>query len=176
MQKHPQGFFVRHFGLRGVALFEGAKGLLAILATIWILRLRHKDMSDVADSIMGMLHRVLHINPDRHVFQRLQHYIEGLTPNGLSLIAAIILIYAMVRFVEGAGLWMEKQWAEWFALISGGLYIPFEIYELTHRATAFKWGVLSVNVLIVLYMAWLLRDSHKRRHPSPQPASSAARS
>ncbi|MCZ7627423.1 MAG: DUF2127 domain-containing protein [Candidatus Methylomirabilis sp.] len=40
--------------------------------------------------------------------------------------------YASVRFVEAYGLWLERRWAEWFAAVSGGIYIPFEIYELLY--------------------------------------------
>lgn len=163
MEKHPQGFFVRHFGLRGVALFEAGKGLLAVLAAVWIISLRRKDMKDVAESLLVTLHKFLHINPDRRLFQMIQRSVGGLTHNGLRLIAAGILLYAVIRFVEATGLWLEKEWAEWFALISGGLYMPFEVYELIRRPTAFKWGVLGINALIVLYLVWLLRDSYRRR-------------
>lgn len=163
MEKHPKGFFVRHFGLRGVALFEAGKGALALLAATWVLTLRHKDMKEVAESLLAALHRVLHINPDRHFFQWVQHSVGGLTPSGLHVIAGLILLYAGIRFVEAAGLWLEKEWAEWFALISGAAYMPFEVYELIRRSTAFKWGILGMNTLIVLYMAWLLRDSYRRR-------------
>ncbi|HLW55485.1 MAG TPA: DUF2127 domain-containing protein [Candidatus Angelobacter sp.] len=163
MQKHPQGFFVRHFGLRGVALFEAAKGAGAVLAAAWIMSLRHKDMKDVADNILAMLHRLLHINPDRHFFRLLQHSIEGLTHRGLLAIAGLIVIYAAIRFVEATGLWLEKEWAEWFALLTGGLYIPFEVYELFHHPTGVKWMILGINVVIVLYLAWLLQDSYQRR-------------
>lgn len=163
MQKHPQGFFVRHFGLRGVALFEAAKGGLAVMATVWILSLRHKDMEDVADHLLAAMHRILHIHPDRGFFRMIQHSIAGLTPQGLILIACLVMLYAVIRFVEATGLWLEREWAEWFALISGALYLPWEVYELVHRPTHIKWIILGVNTLIVLYMAWLLRDSYKRR-------------
>lgn len=163
MEKHPKGFFVRHFGLRGVAVFEAGKGALALLAAIWVLTLRHKDMKEVADSLLTALHKILHINPDRHFFQLIQRSVGGLTHSGLHVIAGLVLLYAVIRFVEATGLWLEKEWAEWFALISGAAYMPFEIYELARHPTAIKWGVLAINTLIVLYVAWLLRDSHRRR-------------
>jgi uncharacterized membrane protein (DUF2068 family) len=163
MEKHPKGFFVRHFGLRGVSLFEAGKGALAVLAAIWVLSLRHKDMKEVAESLLQALHRVLHINPDRHFFQLIQRSVGGLTHRGLHLIAALIFFYALIRFVEATGLWLEKEWAEWFALLSGAAYLPFEIYELARRPTTFKWGILTMNVVIVFYLAWLLRDSYRRR-------------
>lgn len=163
MEKHPKGFFVRHFGLRGVALLEAGKGMLAILAATWVLTLRHKDMREVADSLLGALHKFLHINPDRHAFQVLQRSVGGLTHSRLYLIAGLVLLYAVIRFVEAAGLWLEKEWAEWFALISGAAYIPFEIYELARHPTSFKWGIFGINVLVVWYLAWLLRDSYRRK-------------
>jgi uncharacterized membrane protein (DUF2068 family) len=163
MEKHPKGFFVRHFGLRGVALFEAAKGGLAILAAAWIITLRHKDMKEVAESLLEWLHKALHVNPDRHFFQLIQRSVGGLTHRGLHLIAALIFAYAVIRFVEASGLWLGKEWAEWFALISGAAYMPFEIYELARRPTWFKGGILAINALIVLYLAWLLRDSYRRR-------------
>jgi uncharacterized membrane protein (DUF2068 family) len=74
-----------------------------------------------------------------------------------------ILVYAAIRFTEATGLWLEREWAEWFALLSGGLYLPWEIFELVRHPTFLKWGVLGINILIVLYMAWLLLDSYRRR-------------
>jgi uncharacterized membrane protein (DUF2068 family) len=163
MEKHPKGFFVRHFGLRGVALFEAGKGLLAILAAVWVMSLRHKDMKEVADHLLRELHRILHINPDWHILRSALRAIGGITPRSLRLIALVILVYAAIRFVEATGLWLEKEWAEWFALISGSAYMPWLTYELIRHPTWLKLFVLLFNVVIVLYLAWLLRDSYKRR-------------
>lgn len=163
MDKHPKGFFVRHFGLRGVALFEAGKGALAVLAAIWVLALRHKDMKEVAESLLAVLHRVFHLNPDGRLFQWLLRSVGALTVTGLKVIAALIIVYALVRFVEAAGLWLEKEWAEWFAVITGAFYIPFEIYQLFHHPNRIKWGVLAINLVIVAYLVWLLRDSYRRK-------------
>ena len=61
------------------------------------------------------------------------------------------------------GLWLEKTWAEWFALISGSLYLPWEIYELARRQTWVRWAVLGINVVIVIYLAWLRYEMHKMK-------------
>jgi uncharacterized membrane protein (DUF2068 family) len=168
MQQHPKGFFVRHFGLRGVALFEAAKGALGVLAAIWVLTLRHKDMQEVAQRLLATLHKVIHLNPDGQFFRWLQRTVGGLTPGWLRLIALGIFVYALIRFVEAAGLWLEKEWAEWFALIAGSFYVPFEIYHLTRHPTGWKWLVLAINLLIVWYLAWLLRDSYRRRRQAAE--------
>ena len=163
MQKHPKGFFVRHFGLRGVSLFEAGKGALAVLAGIWVLTLRNKDMQVEAEKLLHALHKILRINPDHPLFQSLLRGVGGLTPRGLRMIALLILLYAVIRFVEAAGLWLEREWAEWFALISGAIYTPVAVYELARHPTGFKWTFLILNLLIVFYLAWLLRDSYLRR-------------
>jgi uncharacterized membrane protein (DUF2068 family) len=174
MDKHPKGFFVRHFGLRGVSLFEAGKGALAVLAGMWVLTLRHKDMREVAERLLVILHKVLRINPDRRFFQSLLRSVGGLTPGSLRLIALLIFLYAAIRFVEAGGLWLEKEWAEWFALISGAIYTPIAVYELVRHPTGFKWTFLILNLMIVIYLAWLLRDSHKRKKEAREHKEEAA--
>jgi len=72
--------------------------------------------------------------------------------------------HGLIRFVEAYGLWLGRRWAEWFAAVSGGIYIPFEIYELLQRVTWLAIGALVVNVLIVgLMIHTLLRVQSEDR-------------
>ena len=64
--------------------------------------------------------------------------------------------YGLVRFIEAYGLWHERRWAEWFATVSGGIYIPFELYELFHRVSWISVGALVINVLVVFLMSYAL--------------------
>jgi uncharacterized membrane protein (DUF2068 family) len=63
--------------------------------------------------------------------------------------------YSGLRFAEAYGLWKARAWAEWIALISGAIYLPFEIRLLAHRVTLFHVAVLIVNIAIVLFMFYL---------------------
>ncbi len=67
--------------------------------------------------------------------------------------------YSAMRIVETYGLWNRRVWAEWFALVSGTLYIPFEIYEVILRRTWLPWALLSMNVLIVAYVTHIRRTA-----------------
>ena len=154
-----KNLLIKHFGLRGVAVFEACKGLIALVAGIWLFTMRHKDMSLIAERLL----RSLHIAPHRHISQKVMGAAGKLDTHTIWIIFSGILAYVIVRFVEAIGLWMEQEWAEWFALLSGCLYLPWELYALTHHATALKWGIFAVNMVIVLYLAWLLHDSYKRR-------------
>ena len=159
MSSHPKGFFVRNFGLRGIAIFEALKGLAALAIAIWVLTLLHKDMVRVAERLL----EALHIGLDRHFAQRILRAAGRITDKNLWMFISVIVVYTSVRFTEAAGLWLQKEWAEWFALLSGALYMPYEIFELLRHATALKWGIFGTNLIIVVYMAWLLNDSHKRK-------------
>jgi uncharacterized membrane protein (DUF2068 family) len=68
------------------------------------------------------------------------------------MLALLGLAYTTVRLVETYGPWHGRAWAEWFAIITGGLYLPLEVYELLRRASWVKAGVLAVNVPIVVYL------------------------
>jgi uncharacterized membrane protein (DUF2068 family) len=173
-----KNLIAKHFGLRGIALFEAGKGLLAVIVAMWLLSLLHKDIQNVAEHLLRFLHRIFRLNPDGHLARDIIRGARRVTPGNLHLWIGGTILYSIIRFVEAAGLWLEKQWAEWFALISGCLYIPIEIYELAHHATPIKWVVFATNLLIVAYLAWLLRDLHNERKrlraaviPNTEPAT-----
>ena len=55
-----------------------------------------------------------------------------------------------------------KAWAAWFAIVSGAVYLPVEVFELSKHATFMKGGVLLINAGIVIYLVsvrWLSRKS-----------------
>jgi uncharacterized membrane protein (DUF2068 family) len=71
------------------------------------------------------------------------------------VVVTVACAYSGLRFVEAYGLWRARAWAEWIALISGALYLPFEIRLLMHRVSLLHAGFLVVNVAIVLFMFYL---------------------
>ncbi|HLJ29615.1 MAG TPA: DUF2127 domain-containing protein [Candidatus Angelobacter sp.] len=154
-----KSFLIRHFGLRGVAIFEAGKGLLALLLGVTLLTVRHKDLETMTQHALGFMH----VNPDRRFYRDILHAAGKVTPHGIWLFVFGVVVYAAIRFVEAGGLWLEREWAEWFALISGSIYLPWEIYELARRQTWIRWTVLSINLLIVLYLLWLRIEMHRMR-------------
>ncbi len=156
--KTEKNLIAKHLGLRGIALFEATKGIGALIVGIWLLSLMHKDMESVATHLLHFLHQVLHLSPDGHVARSIMRGASRVTPHNLLMFAGLAFFYTSVRFVEATGLWLEKEWAEWFALLSGAMYMPYEIYELMHHPNLIKWVIFITNVLIVLYMVWLLRS------------------
>jgi uncharacterized membrane protein (DUF2068 family) len=135
-------------GLRAIATLEAAKGLLVVLLEFGLLALIHRDAAEVAENIVHHLH----LNPEHHFGHAIIHAASTLTDKRLWAIAIGGLAYAAVRFVEAYGLWHRRVWAEWFALLSGALYLPWEIYEFAEKITPIRTGILIVNLIIVGYM------------------------
>ena len=135
-------------GLRAVAIFEAFKGGIVLLLELGLLTLIHKDAGEVAEHFV----RLLHLNPEKHMSQAIVSAASKLTDGKLWAIAAGGLAYATVRFVEAYGLWHRRVWAEWFALLSGCLYLPWEIYELAEKSTPLRAVILATNLAIVVYM------------------------
>jgi uncharacterized membrane protein (DUF2068 family) len=151
--------------LRSIAFFEAAKGALVLAAVCGLLSLRNTDLHAATDAFL-LKHG---INPETH-YMRL--FIEGVaraTNHHVGEIAALGFAYAAIRFVEGYGLWREKHWAEWFAVISAGLYLPLELTHFGRHPSLFNAGVILVNMLIILYLASLLGQQRAERERAATP-------
>jgi uncharacterized membrane protein (DUF2068 family) len=137
-------------GLRAVATFEAAKGI-AVLGLGILLLFVHSHAEDFTSSLLYHLH----IDPDRRIAHALMNAAEKLSDARLITIASAAVSYSTVRFVEAWGLWNRRVWAEWFALLSGCLYLPWEILRLIERVDWERMGVLAINVGIILYMLYV---------------------
>ena len=144
-------------GLRMVAIFEGVKGLLVLLTGFGLLAILHKNIHYVAVQLV----QHIHLNPASHYPRIFLDLADRITDARLWALAAAAMTYAVVRIVEAVGLWLQRRWAEWFGLLTGGIYIPVEIYEVLHGITWPKVTVLVVNVWIVLYLAVALFRSKR---------------
>jgi uncharacterized membrane protein (DUF2068 family) len=138
----------RRQALRTVALLELGKGVLVLAAAIslyWV------DPSDIAGNFLSFLH----ISPDHHFAQVLLRWADTLSNAKEWVVVLVACIYSGLRFAEGYGLWHARAWAEWIALVSGAMYLPFEIYKLAHRVTALHVAIFVVNLAIVAFMFYL---------------------
>jgi uncharacterized membrane protein (DUF2068 family) len=146
-------------GLRTVATIEFSKGVGGVLVAFGLLSLLHKDLGDIADSLL----QFFHVNPDRHFAQAILDLADRVTDTQLWGFAAGALAYSTIRFVEAYGLWRTRVWAEWLAILSGLIYLPFEIHGLIHKLTPFRWSVLLINLALVGYVAYVRFSEERRR-------------
>jgi uncharacterized membrane protein (DUF2068 family) len=145
--------------LRAVASLEFVKGVFVSLIGLSAILLVHKDAWVIAESLLALLH----INPDRHWAQLFLDFADNITDARLWAAAQLAFVYSLMRFAEGYGLWNQRTWAEWLAFGSGTLLIPLEIRELLRGVTFLRSAVFLINIGIVLYMFFLLRQGRRMR-------------
>lgn len=147
-------------GVRTVAMLEFAKGFIVVLAGLGVFTMRHKDIWGVAESFLEFFH----VNPLHRYVGVFIDLVYRLSDVRLWKIAVVASIYVILRFIEAYGLWYIRPWAEWLAIASGSIYIPFEVADLLRRPDWLRLLVVAINVGIVLYMLALRLEAAKKHH------------
>ncbi len=159
-------------GVRGVALIEAAKGAVVLLAGFGLLALIHEDVQTLAEVLI----RHLHLNAARKYPRIFLDAASRVTDARLWLLAGLAMLYACARLVEAYGLWRGRRWAEWFALATASIYVPFEILAIIHRVTWVKILALVVNAVVVAYMAYVLYRGRSTQDSEPRTQNTGDRS
>jgi uncharacterized membrane protein (DUF2068 family) len=134
--------------LRAVALLEAAKGLLVLATGFGLLSLMHRDVQGLAEQLV----RHAHLNPAAHYPRIFLELAADATQARLMLLAAGAAAYALLRLVEAYGLWRARAWAEWFAALSGSIYVPFELAGIARHPSGLGVTLLLLNVLVIALM------------------------
>src|ERR1700722_19857787 len=116
-------------GVGTVATLEFTKGAVVVLAGLGVFSMRHKDIWGVAESFLEFFH----VNPLHHYVGVFIDLVYRVSDVRLWKIAVVASIYVILRFVEAYGLWYIRPWAEWLAIASGAMYIPFEVADLLRK-------------------------------------------
>jgi uncharacterized membrane protein (DUF2068 family) len=145
--------------IRTVAFFEATKGLLAFAAALGLLGLMHHDVGQLAERLVDHLH----LNPASRYPSVVLAAAANLHDSRLLMIALGAIAYGAIRLLEAGGLWWQKAWAEWLAVVSGAIYVPAEIYEFVRRPSLLGGLLFLVNVAIVAVMVRALRARRRAR-------------
>ena len=144
--------------LHAIALFEGVKGVAAIIASFGLLSLAHHDVRAMALALIGHFH----LDPDAQFPRILLDDAAILANANLSQVVILAWAYAAIRLTEGYGLWKDRAWAEWLAAVSGAVYLPLELSHLLAHTTVINGMVLTGNIAVVVYMVVRLRRRRGR--------------
>lgn len=143
-----------HPGLHALALFEGLKGMLALIAAA---SLELMGPQPLRDFINGLITK-FNLNPDSGPLPTLLNLIN---PAAVHLAATVLVIYAVWRLLEAWGLWRAKAWASWLGFVGTVAYLPLDLIGLYYHHGWHAWAVLLLNLLVA---AVLGRDLLKRRN------------
>ncbi len=139
-----------HYPLRTIAIAEWLKGGIALSAGMVSLTAGPKEVHQW----ISYLSARIHTGHARGPFA----WIDAHTDTGsLDIVAALCLVYALVRGIEGWGLWHSRRWAEWFGLLGTAAYLPLDVISIARHPGAGTVTLLAINVLIVGVLALQLR-------------------
>jgi uncharacterized membrane protein (DUF2068 family) len=136
-----------------IGLFKLFKGVSLVIVGFGLLHLLHRDIATVTEHWI----EVLRVDPENRFVHRALLKVFNVTPKQLKELSVGTFVYAGIFLTEGVGLLARKHWAEYMTLISTGLFIPLEVYEIYHHFTWVKVAVTVINVLIVWYLAMRIK-------------------
>jgi len=147
---------VRHSRvLRIIAVERIVRGLLLGAGGVYLLSHVGSDFGRLAEHIM----RAVELDPNRPFLHRIITTLHHLRAHVVLVTGIAAIGYGVLELVEGVGLWLDQLWAEFLTVIATSLLIPFEVYEVARKPSAWKAAGIAVNVAIVAYLAWRL---HRR--------------
>ena len=145
--------------VKSVALFEAIKGAVVLLGGFGMLSLLHRNIRLIAAALVGRFH----LNPTHGFANSFIEAASRVTDSRLWMIALLGFVYGVFRLIEAYGLWFGKVWAEWVAVLSGGIYLPVEIYELAEKITWVRASALAVNLVVIGFMSGVLVRNRRRK-------------
>jgi uncharacterized membrane protein (DUF2068 family) len=140
--------------LRLIALLKFLKAASLIAISVGAFRPLHQDLGEVAEHWVGRLG----LDPGRHYVMLALEKVSRLSPAQIKQLGIVGLIYAALFLTEGTGLWLLRAWGEWVTVIISGSLVPVEIYEIYRHPSVTKIAVVVVNVAIVIYLIWRIRE------------------
>ncbi|MBC7517632.1 MAG: DUF2127 domain-containing protein [Microbacteriaceae bacterium] len=143
--------------MRLLSIERGIRGLLLVAAAVAVWRFRGAEHSlnlllTQEMPALRQLWATAGLNIDSSYFMRQAHTLITVSQSTLTLVTTGLLLYAGVQFAESVGLWLEKAWGEYLAVVASSLFIPLEIFELADKPTAVKAVVLAVNIVVVIWL------------------------
>lgn len=152
LQNRTAGPPRHHRWLELIGVLKLVKGAFFVALGFGLLRMLHHDLYLFALQAV----EALHLDPDRLVIATLLDKVTLLSDHRLKQLSAVVFIYAGLDFIEGTGLVLEKRWAEYFTLILTVALLPLEAIKLIHHPNHWTLTILLVNILIAIYLAWLV--------------------
>jgi uncharacterized membrane protein (DUF2068 family) len=153
--KRRRGDHVR--GLFLVGLFKLGKALFFGAAAAEALHLVHSNLGDLTMDAINMLR----IDPTGHFASVVMDRVDLIGHHQLRQAGLYSAIYAVICLIEGIGLLNCKVWAEYVTVVLTAAALPWEIFELARRFETYKVGLMAANVIVLVYLVWVLWEKRK---------------
>lgn len=148
----------RDSGLYLIGLFKLVKAVFFLGVSLGALHFIHHDLSDTVEHLI----RELHFDPESRLVDLITDHVALVTHHKLRLISMGTFLYSGLCLTEAYGLLRRKVWAEFVTLWLSLSFVPWEAYELVRHPSWWHVSILVVNLLVVVYLLWMLRRKKTR--------------
>jgi len=145
-------------GLLLIGIFKLSKAIFFVAIAFGALHFVHHDLGQTLDRVITFLR----FDTENRFVSLLLGKADLITHHRLRQISMGTAAYAVLCTVEGVGLMRRKVWAEYLTLWLSASFLPWEVYELTRHTNLWRLGILLMNLVITLYLVWLLRRKRQR--------------
>lgn len=152
-----------------IAIYKGLQALLFVALGVGALHMLHRDIGDD----LALLADHLNFNPESRFVNFVLVEASLINDPLLKRIGAAALCYAGVSLAEGIGLYLEKRWGEYLTLAITISFLPWEIFEIFHKITWFRFSLLAINILVLLYLAKVVVEQARERRAVPRDSTRA---
>lgn len=142
-----------------IGAFKLVQAAAFTLLGIGALRLLHKNVLDIAERLI----LALRFNPEGHLVSLALGEVALLDPHRLRQISAAIFCIAALDAIEGAGLVMEKAWAELVTLVLTASFLPIEVVAMFRHPSWIRVALTVINSAVVLYLLDFAKKRMKER-------------
>ena len=138
---------------RGLLLLALAYGVVYFKDAKTSIRATFDQAIPAAKPLASVFNYDLDASP---TVERIRHLLDS-SQHTLTLVSVGLVAYGALQLLEGVGLWLLKRWGEYVAVVGTTVFVPLEVYELTHHVTWLKVAALVVNLAAVVYLVWSKR-------------------
>jgi uncharacterized membrane protein (DUF2068 family) len=146
-------------GLVTIGIFKLMKALVFFSIGLGALHFINADLDDTVQRAVV----TFKFDTESHFVSMVLDRVDMIDDHQLKLVSEATFAYASVAIVEGVGLLMEQTWAEYLTLILSLSFLPLELYEIVRRPSPWRFGIIAINIAIVIYLLWFLRDLNAKK-------------
>lgn len=148
--------------LKAIGVFKLLKATLLLIVSLGVFGFRLGFLHELAQDLLERLSSYPdNGNGPHHIVLALVERLLTLQPGKLTWVGVAAGVYCGLYLAEGIGLLRDRLWAEWLTITTTAGFIPLELYEIQRHVTAHKIVILVLNLVILGYLIYRLKQRHR---------------
>lgn len=141
-------------GLMTIAVYKFVKAAALLALGFGELHYLHRNLAHVVAHWVDLLR----VDPHNQYLMWLMEKVSRVDEHRLRQLSIGTFFYGVLFLCEGTGLALGMRWAEYLTIVSTASLLPIEVYEIFLKPGLGKIVILLVNLAVVGYLVWVVRN------------------